>query len=170
VTLSKGNYVWVSANFKETQLAEVRPGEPAEVEVDGFPGKIFRGKVRAITAATGASTALLPPDNATGNFTKVVQRIPVRIELSPSDEGGNYANKDDIANLRQGMSVTATIDTGDYLKYAAIPAEGGASSNAKPGGDPGSSTPGQTAAPSHVLSRPRQAPASDQAAPSTGGN
>jgi membrane fusion protein (multidrug efflux system) len=113
VTLSEGTYVWVTANFKETQLADVRPGEPAEVEVDAFPGVVFKGHVRDITAATGSSTALLPPDNATGNFTKVVQRVPVRIELVPASQGDDkkYGTTEQIDNLKQGMSVTATIDT-----------------------------------------------------------
>jgi hypothetical protein len=83
--------------------------------VDTFPGKIFHGYVQSISGATGAATALLPPDNATGNFTKVVQRIPVRIELYPasSDEDSKYARVADIERLRQGMSVTATIDSSD---------------------------------------------------------
>lgn len=113
VTMTAGDEVWVTANFKETQLTDVRPGQPAEVEVDSFPGKIFNGRVQAINQATGASTALLPPDNATGNFTKVVQRIPVRIHLVPASDKADkrYARAADIRSLRQGMSVTATIDT-----------------------------------------------------------
>lgn len=113
VTMTAGNNVWVTANFKETQLTDVRTGQPVEVEVDTFPGKIFQGKVQAIQEATGASTALLPPDNATGNFTKVVQRVPVRIELIPAADNADkkYARAADIQNLRQGLSVTATIDT-----------------------------------------------------------
>lgn len=105
--------IWVDANFKETQLQNVRVGQPAEIDVDAFGGKVFRGRVESILEATGAATALLPPDNATGNFTKVVQRIPVRITFIPAQPGdGNYATEADIQNLRQGMSVTATIDTG----------------------------------------------------------
>lgn len=113
VTMTAGSNVWVTANYKETQLTDVRVGQPAEVDVDTFPGKIFQGKVQAIQEATGASTALLPPDNATGNFTKVVQRVPVRIELIPAADNAdkNYARAADIRNLRQGLSVTATIDT-----------------------------------------------------------
>ncbi len=113
VTLTAGDEVWVTANFKETQLTDARIGQPAEVEVDRFPGKIFKGRVQAIEEATGASTALLPPDNATGNFTKVVQRVPVRIQLIPASNNDDlkYARAADIQNLGQGLSVTATIDT-----------------------------------------------------------
>jgi membrane fusion protein (multidrug efflux system) len=113
VTMTSGHDVWVTANFKETQLRDVRVGQLAEVEVDTFPGRLFKGRVVSINEATGASTALLPPDNATGNFTKVVQRIPLKIVLSAAKPGdpGRYATQRDIDNLRQGMSVTATIDT-----------------------------------------------------------
>jgi membrane fusion protein (multidrug efflux system) len=95
--------VWVMANFKETQLAGVVPGRHAEVEVDAVPGHAFRGHVDSISAATGSTFALLPPDNATGNFTKVVQRIPVKIILEP--------NQADLDKLRAGMSATATVET-----------------------------------------------------------
>ncbi len=113
ITITQGDYVYVTANFKETQLRDVKPNESAEIEVDEFPGKIFHGYVRSINEATGATDALLPPDNATGNFTKVVQRIPVRIELRPAKPGEDekFATAKDIADLRQGASVTATIDT-----------------------------------------------------------
>ena len=84
-TMTQGDYVWVEANFKETQLKDVGPAD-AELEVDAFPGKMFKGRVRSINEATGAATSLLPPDNATGNFTKVVQRIPVRIELDAASD------------------------------------------------------------------------------------
>src|SRR5207237_5980574 len=70
--------VWVTANFKETQLAKIRPGQPADFEVDAYGGCVAEGKVASVSGATGAKFALLPPDNATGNFTKVVQRVPVR--------------------------------------------------------------------------------------------
>lgn len=102
VTITHGNDIWVMANFKETQLAGVRPGQPVDLDVDAFPGKHFHGKVESVLRATGSATTLLPPDNATGNFTKVVQRVPVRISVEPS------AGSDEI---RQGMSVIATIDT-----------------------------------------------------------
>jgi len=113
VTLTQGQYVYVTANFKETQIGDVKPGESAEIEVDAFPGKIFHGSVASINEATGATQALLPPDNATGNFTKVVQRIPVRIELRPAKPGEDekFGTAGDIKLLHQGISVTATIDT-----------------------------------------------------------
>lgn len=94
---------WVIANFKETQLTNVRVGQPVDVEVDAFPGKVFHGRVNSISAGTGATFALLPPDNATGNFTKIVQRVPVKITFDPGQEG--------LDRLTVGMSVTATIDT-----------------------------------------------------------
>jgi membrane fusion protein (multidrug efflux system) len=113
VTMTKTDYVWVSANFKETQLTNVKPGQSAEVQVDGMPGVVFQGKVQSINEASGNATALLPADNATGNFTKVVQRIPVRIKLVPSSgNGSKYASESEIEQLRQGMSVEATITTG----------------------------------------------------------
>lgn len=96
----KGTYV--TANFKETQLAKVRPGQKAEIDVDMY-GKTFTGHVDSIAGATGARFSLLPPENATGNFVKVVQRIPVKIVLDPVSEDG--------AILRPGMNVDATIIT-----------------------------------------------------------
>jgi membrane fusion protein (multidrug efflux system) len=95
---------WVTANFKETQLASMHPGQPVDVEVDAYDGCHVEGKVLSISSATGAKFALLPPDNATGNFTKVVQRIPVRIQVTQSCG----ADKP----LRPGMSVTAHVKTG----------------------------------------------------------
>lgn len=77
--------VWVVANLKETQVDEIRPGLPVDVGVDAFPGVRFEGRVRSLQAATGARFSMLPPDNASGNFTKVVQRIPVRIDLVVPD-------------------------------------------------------------------------------------
>ncbi len=111
LTITQGDRVWVSANFKETQLTQVRPGQKVEMEVDSFPGKVFTGTVSSISRATGATTTVLPPDNSTGNFTKVVQRIAVKLFFEPSHAGGKYATEKDIAALRQGMSVVATIDT-----------------------------------------------------------
>ena len=113
VTITQGQYVYVTANFKETQIRDVKPGESAEIEVDAYPGIIFHGLVASINKATGATQALLPPDNATGNFTKVVQRISVRIELRPAKPGEDkkFGTADDIKALHQGSSVTATIDT-----------------------------------------------------------
>lgn len=112
VTMTRSGHVWVEANYKETQLEGIKPGESAEVTVDAFPHKVFKGRVLSIDQASGNTISLFPADNATGNFTKVVMRIPVRIELIPSPEGNadNYATARDIANLRQGMSVDAVID------------------------------------------------------------
>jgi membrane fusion protein (multidrug efflux system) len=81
MAIAEDSTVWVTANFKETQLNEIRVGEPVEIEVDGYPDTTFVGQVESISAATGAKFALLPPDNATGNFVKVTQRVPVRIAL-----------------------------------------------------------------------------------------
>ena len=93
---------WVQANYRETQLTNVRVGDPAEIRIDEYPGETIRGKVVEIAPASGSQFALLPPDNATGNFTKVVQRIPVKIALDDADLA---------ANLRPGLSVTATVRT-----------------------------------------------------------
>jgi membrane fusion protein (multidrug efflux system) len=95
--------VYVVANYKETQLTDVRPGQSVDVAVDTFPGRPVHGRVDSIAPASGQQFALLPPDNATGNFTKVVQRIPVKIVLS--DRGALSGV------LRPGMSVEPTIDT-----------------------------------------------------------
>src|SRR5881397_3092794 len=81
--------VWVTANFKETQLAKIRPGQPVEFEIDAYGGCIGEGKVESVSGATGAKFALLPPDNATGNFTKVVQRVPVRIRVTKPCPGNH---------------------------------------------------------------------------------
>ena len=94
--------IWVTANFKETQLARVRPGQTAEVHVDMY-GEKFKGHVDSIAGATGSRLSLLPPENATGNFVKVVQRIPVKIVLDPIPP--------EKAVLRPGMNVDATIIT-----------------------------------------------------------
>ena len=112
VTITRGTSVWVMANYKETQLDKVRAGQPVEIEVDAYPGRKFHGKVLSIMDATGSATTLLPPDNATGNFTKVVQRVPVKIVI---DEANESAGAKD-AVLRQGMSVVATIDTASAAK------------------------------------------------------
>jgi membrane fusion protein (multidrug efflux system) len=93
---------WVQANYRETQLTNVKVGDPAEIRVDTYPGEIIHGKVIEIAPASGSQFALLPPDNATGNFTKVVQRVPVKIALD--DASG-------AAKLRPGLSVTATVRT-----------------------------------------------------------
>jgi membrane fusion protein (multidrug efflux system) len=77
------NIPWVEANFKETQLQALYPGQPAEVRLDAFPGTVLHGHVVSLAPASGSRFALLPPDNATGNFTKVVQRVSVRVALDP---------------------------------------------------------------------------------------
>jgi membrane fusion protein (multidrug efflux system) len=97
--------VWVIANYKETQLTHMAVGEGAEVRVDTFPGHILRGHVLAFAPGAGSQFALLPPDNATGNFTKVVQRVAVKIVI---DDPDGLADR-----LRPGMSVVATVDTRD---------------------------------------------------------
>jgi len=97
------NDIWVEANYKETQLVGVRPGRRATIDVDAIPGRTFTGLVDSISAGTGSTFTLLPPDNATGNFTKVVQRIPVKIVFDPSQP--------DLDKLRAGMNVTATVET-----------------------------------------------------------
>jgi len=93
---------WVLANYRETQLTNVKIGDPAEVRIDQYPGQVIHGKVLEIAPASGSQFSLLPPDNATGNFTKVVQRIPVKIAL----DDNAFA-----ATLRPGLSVIATVRT-----------------------------------------------------------
>lgn len=96
------NIKWVLANYRETQLTNVKVGDPTEIRIDEYPGKVFHGKVAEIAPASGSQFALLPPDNATGNYTKVVQRIPVKIAFDDS----NIAT-----TLRPGLSVIATVRT-----------------------------------------------------------
>jgi membrane fusion protein, multidrug efflux system len=95
--------VWITANFKETQVEHIRPGQRVTIRADAYGGKTFAGKVESLAAATGARFSLLPPDNSTGNYVKVVQRIPVRISLD--------AGQDPEHLLRPGMSVVPTIST-----------------------------------------------------------
>lgn len=95
--------IWITANLKETDLHDVKPGNAVAVEVDAYPGKTFSAEVESISPATGARFALLPPDNATGNFTKVVQRVPVRIRITQNDDPQHL--------LRVGMSAVVTITT-----------------------------------------------------------
>lgn len=96
-----GEKLWVVANFKETQLGKIVVGQEASVEVDTYSGREFRGRVASLSPATGAKFSLLPPDNATGNFVKVVQRVPVKIEFTDSIPAG--------FNLESGMNVTVSI-------------------------------------------------------------
>jgi membrane fusion protein (multidrug efflux system) len=98
------NEVWVTANYKESQLTHVHPGQKVEFEVDTYPGKKFTGVVESIMAGTGAAFSLLPPENATGNYVKVVQRIPVKIIINRESDPKHL--------LRVGMSVEPTILTG----------------------------------------------------------
>ena len=101
LAITEDSTVWVTANFKETDMEEIRIGAPAEIEVDGYPDARFPGTVESIAAATGAKFSLLPPDNATGNFVKVTQRVPVKIALT-GKPSGQYA-------LRPGMSANVVI-------------------------------------------------------------
>lgn len=100
LTLVQSN-IWVQANYKETQLRHMRAGDSAEIRVDAFPGVVFHGKVDQVAPASGSQFALLPPDNATGNFTKIVQRVPVKIVLQPGQT--------ELDRLRPGLSVIATV-------------------------------------------------------------
>ncbi len=98
--------IWVIANYKETQMTNVRIGLPARIRVDAFPDVALTGHVDSWSPGTGSTFALLAPDNATGNFTKVVQRVPVKVALDPSPVLGEL--------VRPGMSVVVTIDTGEH--------------------------------------------------------
>ena len=104
-TLTPLPNVWVIANYKETQLTHMAVGQPARIPVDTFPGHTLRGHVQAFAPASGAEFALLPPDNATGNFTKVVQRISVKILI---DDADGLADR-----LVPGMSVEASVNARD---------------------------------------------------------
>ena len=96
--------VYVTANFKETQLTRMRSGQRAEISVDAYPDKALEGRVESFAPGSGAQFSLLPPDNATGNFTKIVQRVPVRIALPQDDPLATF--------LRPGLSVSVTVYTG----------------------------------------------------------
>jgi membrane fusion protein, multidrug efflux system len=103
---------WVTANYKESQLTHVKPGQKVEFTVDSYPGRVFKGAVESIMAGTGAAFSMLPPENATGNYVKVIQRIPVRIAIDKRSDPEHL--------LRVGMSVVPTILTekcfGDIIK------------------------------------------------------
>ena len=103
---------WVDANPKESDLTYVTAGQPVTLEVDAFPNHVFKGKIGSLSPGTGAQFAILPPQNATGNFVKVVQRVPIRIYFDESDK---YVKK-----LKAGMSVYATIDTGHQRSLAGL--------------------------------------------------
>jgi membrane fusion protein, multidrug efflux system len=102
ISLVPAHGLWVDANFKENQLARIRPGLSATVKVDSIPGKVFRGRVLSVAPATGAQFSVLPPENATGNFTKIVQRVAVRIAIDDEEAAAGQ--------LRPGLSVTAKVD------------------------------------------------------------
>jgi membrane fusion protein (multidrug efflux system) len=103
---------WVDANPKESDFTHVAVGQPVTLEVDAFPDHVFKGSIGSLSPGTGAQFAILPPQNATGNFVKVVQRVPVRIYFDQNDPS--------VANLKAGMSVYATIDTGHRRTLAGL--------------------------------------------------
>ncbi len=105
-TLVCGREYWVDANFKETDIGRIRPGQPAEISVDMYPGHPFRGRVEQLSGAAGTAFSLLPPENATGNWVKVTQRVPVRIMV---------LNPDPAHPLRIGTSAEVTVDTADLV-------------------------------------------------------
>jgi membrane fusion protein (multidrug efflux system) len=94
--------VWIEANFKEVQLARMRAGQAATVEIDRYPGRRFSADVTSVSPSTGSQFSMLPPENATGNWVKVVQRVPVRLQLTDVDAG---------FLLQAGLSANVTIDT-----------------------------------------------------------
>ena len=96
---------WIEANLKETDLTQIRPGQPVEMIADTFPNQVFSGVVESISASTGSEFAVIPPQNASGNWVKVVQRLPVKISIT--DAKGKSL-------LRAGMSISVRIDTGKY--------------------------------------------------------
>lgn len=103
------NNTWIVANFKETQMEDIRPGQKVEIDVDAFSHHKFEGKIESISPATGAKFALLPPDNASGNFVKTVQRIPVKITFSNTDDKL-------MKLLRPGMNVEVDVHLKEFLK------------------------------------------------------
>jgi membrane fusion protein (multidrug efflux system) len=103
MTIIPAHGLWVDANFKEDQLARMRAGEPAAIVADVLPDHVFHGHVVSLAPATGAVFSVIPPENATGNFTKIVQRVPVRIALDDGDAT--------LGQIRPGLSITATVDT-----------------------------------------------------------
>ncbi len=103
VSVIPAHGLWVDANFKEDQLARMRPGQPATIIADVLPGKTFHGHVESLAPGTGAIFSIIPPENATGNFTKIVQRVPVRIALDDADAR--------LGELRPGLSTTVSVDT-----------------------------------------------------------
>lgn len=102
MAVTNTNNIWVIANYKETELNDIKPGQIVKISVDAYPGKNFEGRVESVAGATGAKYALLPPDNATGNFVKVVQRVPVKIVFT-KDPGRKYP-------MHLGLNVVTSID------------------------------------------------------------
>jgi membrane fusion protein, multidrug efflux system len=103
LTIVPAHGLWVDANFKEDQLAQMHPGQPAAIVADTLPGHVFHGHILSLAPATGAVFSVIPPENATGNFTKIVQRVPVRIALDDDDST--------LGRIRPGLSTIATVDT-----------------------------------------------------------
>jgi membrane fusion protein, multidrug efflux system len=106
-----GRKVWVEANYKETELTHMKPGQDVTIEVDTYPDRVFKGTVSSLSPGTGSEFSVLPPQNATGNWVKIVQRLPVRIMLNENDSE---------MLLRSGMSVTAEVDTHFRRKLASL--------------------------------------------------
>jgi membrane fusion protein (multidrug efflux system) len=109
VGLVSTNDKWVTANLKETDLTYVHPGQPVDIAIDTFPGHTFHGTVAAVSPATGATFSILPAQNSSANWVKVVQRLSVKVSFDP---------KEDTSSVRAGMSVTADIDTGHKRKLS----------------------------------------------------
>ncbi len=105
LSVAPAHGLWVDANFKEDEIGHIRPGQPATIVADADPGHVFHGHVLSLSPATGAVFSIIPPQNATGNFTKIVQRVPVRIALDGADGT--------LGLLRPGLSTTASVDTRD---------------------------------------------------------
>lgn len=125
--------VWIEANYMETDLTHVRVGQPVSVEIDSYPGRRWRGRVQSISQATGAEFSVLPPQNASGNWVKITQRIPVRIAIEP---------RADDPPLRAGMTATVEIDTGDRHTLKAL--LGGLGGGAGDGADADADADGST--------------------------
>jgi membrane fusion protein (multidrug efflux system) len=102
-SLLSSRRIWIEANFRETGLTHMRPGEEATIDVDAYPDHTFKAHIVSMSPGTGSDFAVLPPENATGNWVKVVQRLPVRLELDEVDPN---------RPLFSGISVTARVDTG----------------------------------------------------------
>ena len=94
--------VWIVANFKENQLTNIKPGQPVDIKIDTYPGKVFKGKIDSIQRASGAKSSLFPPENAVGSFVKIVQRIPVKIVFTEEIDTSKY-------NIVPGMSVVPKV-------------------------------------------------------------